>query len=190
MHKKLIKYFNKKYKEKDLDNKSKFKLTFYGLFWEYVIAPLIIIILSFKLKNYFPSFDIPLQLRIIFSIFLFFPALYLTFLYIIHLNKMGKGTIIPAVRPPKKLVKDGVYKICRNPMWLGYILLFLGFGVLLSSFFILVIAIPIILFFIFLYVRLIEERVLEKQFGKDYATYKKETPFLLPFKLKNFLKNK
>ncbi|NJK97787.1 MAG: isoprenylcysteine carboxylmethyltransferase family protein, partial [Bacteroidales bacterium] len=45
------------------------------------------------------------------------------------------------------LVTDGIYKVCRNPMYLGNILLILGFGIFANSLIFLLIFVPI--FFVF-----------------------------------------
>ena len=46
----------------------------------------------------------------------------------------GQGTTAP-VDPPKKLVVTGLYKWCRNPMYVGVVLIILGYFIwFLSSF--------------------------------------------------------
>ena len=69
------------------------------------------------------------------------------------------------------LVSAGVFRITRNPMYLGLLLLLFSFAIYLSS----VWALPIPLLFAAYIDRFQiapEERVLSKLFGADYATYK------------------
>ena len=91
---------------------------------------------------------------------------------------MGKGTPAPMI-PTQKLVKTGPYIYCRNPMYFGALILYLGVVILtgsISSFGIL----ALITFFIIIYIKYIEEKELELRFGKDYIDYKKNTPFFIP----------
>ncbi len=69
------------------------------------------------------------------------------------------------------LVSAGVFRITRNPMYLGLLLLLFSFAIYLSS----VWALPIPLLFAAYIDRFqiaAEERVLSRLFGADYATYK------------------
>ena len=45
------------------------------------------------------------------------------------------------------LVTDGIYKVCRNPMYLGNILLLLGFGLFSNSLLFTLIFMPLFVFF-------------------------------------------
>ena len=68
------------------------------------------------------------------------------------------------------LVSAGVFRITRNPMYLGLLLLLFSFAIYLSS----VWALPIPLLFAAYIDRFQiapEERVLSRLFGADYATY-------------------
>ena len=69
------------------------------------------------------------------------------------------------------LVSGGVFRITRNPMYLGLLLLLFSFAIYLSS----VWALPIPVLFAAYIDRFQiapEERVLSRLFGADYATYK------------------
>jgi protein-S-isoprenylcysteine O-methyltransferase Ste14 len=92
--------------------------------------------------------------------------------------KRGLGTPIPML-PPEKLLMNGPYRYCRNPMALGGYIYYFGiscFDRSLSSFFI------VILFVIILsiIIKIGEEPELEKRFGQAYTEYKRETPFMIP----------
>lgn len=92
--------------------------------------------------------------------------------------KVGGGTPSPII-PTQKLVTEGPYGYCRNPMYLGVIFWICGFGIILNSFWF-ILAGLIIPFFYLIYVKLIEEKELELRFGKEYPEYKKRVPFLIP----------
>jgi protein-S-isoprenylcysteine O-methyltransferase Ste14 len=76
------------------------------------------------------------------------------------------------------LVKIGILAHVRHPMYLGYILAYLGFIVGTMS---LLSVIPWLLI-IHLYVKLAnyEEQKLEQRFGKDYLEYKRKVPKWIP----------
>lgn len=88
-----------------------------------------------------------------------------------HFRRLN--TPIRSYEFPKKLVNFGLFKISRNPLYLGMFLILLGEAILLGS--IINFLIPII--FIILTDRLVipeKERNLEKAFGKEYLKYKKQ----------------
>ncbi|MCS7179749.1 MAG: hypothetical protein N2589_05470 [bacterium] len=159
-----------------------------GILWEWVIIPILIYLFLPKGREFYFLFPQNDFIRfIVFLLYLFF-GLYFTFLSCQSLHKLGKGTIMPN-DPPQKLVKEGVYSYCRNPMYLGYSFLFFAFGFLLKNVSYLFVSIGIIIF-IFIYTKLIEEKILIKRFGEEYCLYKKEVPFIFSFRWhKNFLYN-
>ena len=88
------------------------------------------------------------------------------------LFRKRKTTLNPYKRP-LKLVNDGLFKISRNPMYLGMDLILWGMSILLGS--LITFIFPII--FIILIERLFiefEEKNLEERFGKRYIDYKKK----------------
>jgi protein-S-isoprenylcysteine O-methyltransferase Ste14 len=90
----------------------------------------------------------------------------------------GRGTPIP-VMAAQKLVVDGPFVFCRNPMSFGIILFYGGIGMWVGS----VSAILIVLIFAILlvgYIKVFEEKELEARFGTEYLEYKLNTPFLVP----------
>jgi protein-S-isoprenylcysteine O-methyltransferase Ste14 len=86
---------------------------------------------------------------------------------------VGKGTPVP-IEPAKEFVTSGLYKYLRNPMYVSYVIMYLGLffisGSWLLFFFTLLLLIP----FINLVVIFIEEPELEKRFGDTYLGYKKK----------------
>ena len=69
------------------------------------------------------------------------------------------------------LVCGGVFRITRNPMYLGLLLLLFSFAIYLSSVWALPI-LPLFAAYIDRFQIAPEERVLSRLFGADYATYK------------------
>ena len=75
-------------------------------------------------------------------------------------------------RPTTKIVLRGPYRISRNPMYLQMILVCLGFAVLLSNAWILVLT-PVGAWALQRFVIRPEEAYLERKFGEDYLSYKR-----------------
>lgn len=80
----------------------------------------------------------------------------------------------------KKLVTGGIYSRIRHPIYLGRILLNIGFLIMFPIIPMLIIAI----FFIIIWylMALYEEMLLTKKFGKKYKNYKKKVPMFIPKK--------
>ena len=83
--------------------------------------------------------------------------------------KRYETTVKPFIRSTT-LVTEGVFKICRHPMYLGFVLILLGIAVLLGSAapFLVVILFPFFLEFV--YIRE-EERMLGEQFEQQWEDY-------------------
>ena len=79
----------------------------------------------------------------------------------------------------KKLVKDGIFAHCRNPLYLGNILIVIGLGIVAHSVPFYVIGIPL---FIFAYLAIIkaEEHYLSSMFGQEYTDYLRDVNSLIP----------
>ena len=95
----------------------------------------------------------------------------------------GKGT--PAIwftkqlkfligQEPIKLVSTGLYKISRNPMYLGVLNIVLGLSIFFESKTILIYSVILGVFF-HLVIILLEEPHLKAKFGQEYETYFEQT---------------
>ncbi|MCL5408439.1 MAG: hypothetical protein M1135_00205 [Candidatus Omnitrophica bacterium] len=158
-----------------------FFLVSLGVIWEWIIIPIFFFLYLPKGKNLsfiFPHNEI---VNFILGIIFLIPGFFFTITSFIALHQ--RGTMLPNF-PPENLIINGVYKYCRNPMYLGYSFLFVGSAFLLKDISYLFISIGIILF-IFLYAKLYEEKELILRFGESYLNYKKSVPFIFPFKLLN-----
>ncbi|MGD2058138.1 MAG: methyltransferase, partial [Anaerolineales bacterium] len=76
------------------------------------------------------------------------------------------------------------FKLCRNPMTFGTILLYLGIGIIAVSPGTLAIVL-VLSGLLLLYIKRIEEVELEARFGEAYRVYKERTPFLVPHTIKD-----
>ena len=91
----------------------------------------------------------------------------------------ARGTPVPFF-PPTKLVNTGPYTFIRNPIVLGYILIFFGVGLFLQSISLTLIITPFYFLLLILEIKLIEEPELEKRLGKYYLEYKEKVPMFVP----------
>ena len=94
-------------------------------------------------------------------------------------EKIGLGTPNP-FRPPKVLVTTGVYRWCRHPMFLGYDLAALGVTLLLRSWSMLLLSLPLMLLWQLRFLKK-EEELLSRRFRDDYDAYRRQVPMLLPW---------
>lgn len=90
----------------------------------------------------------------------------------------ASGTPLPMM-PTQKLLIDGPFKQCRNPMTFGTITAYLGVGILVGSL-ASIIFILIIGGLLLTYLKCFEERELEMRFGEAYLNYKKNSSFFFP----------
>lgn len=86
----------------------------------------------------------------------------------------GGGTPAP-IDPPKRLVVSGLYRLTRNPMYVGILLLIGGEAVLAGSGLLAAYLLSVVLGF-HAFVVLYEERALSRQFGADYEAYRAAVP--------------
>lgn len=94
---------------------------------------------------------------------------------------VGKGTPAP-IDAPKTFVALGLYRIVRNPMYVGVILIIMGEALLFQSFTLVVYAGLLCLLF-HLFVVYFEEPQLKKKFGEKYKDYCKTVPRWIPISI-------
>lgn len=83
------------------------------------------------------------------------------------------------IRKDHQLIRHGIYRIVRHPIYFGVIVVFIGLSVYASSlygFLIMLLHIPV-----FLNRIRMEERLLIEEFGDAYRNYRKATQMLVPF---------
>jgi protein-S-isoprenylcysteine O-methyltransferase Ste14 len=100
-------------------------------------------------------------------------------LWTVFLFFKARGSPVP-LNPPKKLVVGGLYTYVRNPMVLGWVIILFGLGILLKSISLIFIFTPLFTLLNVIYLKTIEEREMEKKFGKEYLKYKQRVPMFFP----------
>lgn len=100
-------------------------------------------------------------------------------LWTVFLFFRARGSPVP-LNPPKKLVTSGLYSRVRNPMILGWSIMLFGLGILLNSISVTFILTPLFILLNFLYLKTVEEREMEKKFGREYLKYKQSVPMFIP----------
>lgn len=115
------------------------------------------------------SFTEPLQFYQCFGILFFSIGIIILFNCIFRFAVEGRGTLSPA-DPTKKLVIKGLYKFSRNPMYIGVVLILTGEAIFFNSF-----NLWVYLSFVFLvfnlFITLVEEPRLKKDFNEEYLQY-------------------
>jgi len=86
----------------------------------------------------------------------------------------GKGTLSPWA-PPQKLVRVGLYRFSRNPMYISVILILLGWAVTFGSMVLMVYALAVMIAF---HLRVVygEEPVLARKFDDEWQSYASHVP--------------
>ena len=94
---------------------------------------------------------------------------------LVYIVRGGRGGRVYA----KDLVTEGIYAHTRNPMYVGNLLLALGFCLMYGSPWMYLAVFP---FFLLVYVSIVfeEERFLGEQFGEQYEAYIRSTNRFLP----------
>ena len=83
----------------------------------------------------------------------------------------GAGTNISPLRPATSLVTTGPFRFSRNPLYVAITLLYVGFTMLLNSWWGVILLAPLLVVLHWGVVRR-EERYLERKFGDCYAEYR------------------
>ncbi len=86
----------------------------------------------------------------------------------------GRGTPLP-IDAPKTLVVRGLYRYTRNPMYIGVLLVILGWTIMFAAWPLLVYAACVGAGFQ-LFIVLYEERHLRREFGQQYDDYRARVP--------------
>lgn len=96
-------------------------------------------------------------------------SLVITLSCIISFAVKGRGTLSPA-DPTKRLVKVGLYRFSRNPMYIGVIMILIGEAIFFQSVNLWIYLLSVFVGFN-LFILLFEEPRLRKEFGADYRSY-------------------
>ena len=85
---------------------------------------------------------------------------------------------VAEIHRTERIVSTGVYSIVRHPQYLGGILSHMGFSFLLSGLYSLLVT-PLVIALVYV-ISWKEEKELIKEFGKEYADYKRKVPMIIP----------
>src|SRR5262249_35089213 len=85
----------------------------------------------------------------------------------------GADTNISPLKPAVSLVTAGPFRFSRNPLYGAITLLYIGLTLLLSSWWGVVLLVPVLVVLHFGVIRR-EERYLERKFGERYADYRSQ----------------
>lgn len=100
-------------------------------------------------------------------------------LWSIYIMRVGNFNVQPEVKTGARLISAGPYKLIRNPMYTGLLIIFL-FG-LISSFTWISLFFFVLLCAVFILKIRDEEHYLEISFGQRYAEYKRKTFRMIPY---------
>jgi protein-S-isoprenylcysteine O-methyltransferase Ste14 len=117
----------------------------------------------------FLSDRIPLAIRLIILGAAFAAAFYLF---------RSGHRVVSGEQRPITVVSSGAFRYVRHPLYLGSILIYLGFTVSTASLFCLGLLVVIAVFYN--YIAAYEEKLLEVKFGKAYVAYQKKTGKWVP----------
>lgn len=105
---------------------------------------------------------------------LFAMAVVIIFLGIFQFRRVKTTTNPIDLTKTKKLVTNGIFKYSRNPMYLGMLLILLGFGLRLGNAFNTLLAAGFVYYMNHFQIKH-EEKALNSLFGKEYIVYCKAT---------------
>ena len=85
------------------------------------------------------------------------------------------GTTHDVYKNPSKLITSGIYKYSRNPIYLSFLIMLIGTGMLFGSASSLLVVAAFFMLSNSYYIKY-EEQILEFTFGEEYLEYKSRTP--------------
>jgi len=106
------------------------------------------------------------------------PIAAILFLIAGFLAYKGLKQVFKEVRDSPEVIKIGVFAYSRHPIYLASILVYVGWILLTMSLISLGYWVFIVIFYE--YIATYEEKLLLKQFGKEYEDYKKQVPKWIP----------
>jgi len=84
------------------------------------------------------------------------------------------NTTVKPFKASIALITEGVFRMSRNPMYLGFVLVLIGIAVLMRSLTPYVIVLAFAILMDRMYIR-VEERMLAEEFGTEWEGYKRST---------------
>ena len=132
------------------------------------IITLLNIYIIYSIDHVFPKFNFPFQSIV--SIFVGIEAILIIFFAIKEFKKAAT-TISPIqIDQVSNFVTKGIFRFSRNPMYLGLTSLQVAAGIYFGNWLVLVV-VPMFIFYITFYQIIPEEKVLKEKFGDDFKIY-------------------
>lgn len=91
----------------------------------------------------------------------------------------ASGSLPISAFPPQRLIRSGVFGVWRHPIYLFYVFFLSGLAMIFWPAGSIIIAFPALALGTFVYAK-IEERGLEKRFGRAYNGHRRQTSILIP----------
>jgi len=146
---------------------------YFLVFW--VLIPVLLIGISNRLEVYLNYRQSPSIFAGCIVLFFSVPLLVISFLQYFKYS----GELPVSSFPPKNIIRRGLYNYWRHPIYLFYVITFIGIALILGSFAMLLIVLPVFILLIAIYT-LMEELRLTERFGDAYNYYTKRTGILIP----------
>jgi protein-S-isoprenylcysteine O-methyltransferase Ste14 len=141
-----------------------------------LLFPLVFVLLVFSVKPSLGSKDLE-NLRYVIGVTVALAGQIVRALTIglAYIKRGGKDKNVFA----KRLVTKGIFAHCRNPLYLGNILIIAGLGIVAHSLLFYLIGIPLFIFFYMAIIRA-EENYLANTFGQEYIEYCRNVNRFIP----------
>lgn len=136
-----------------------------------VLLALIFVLLMWLVSLLLPGTPIPEPLRLLASVILAGIGAVIAILGVMSFRKVRTTVDPTSLDKSSSLATSGIYEHTRNPMYIGLLLLLIGWGVFLSSVFSLVLPVGFVLYINRFQIQR-EEEALELSFGASYLDYK------------------
>jgi len=148
---------------------------YHGLAKKYKLTPpdLLLFFIGFQILAhfFFPLMRIVMPPFTYLGIPLIIIGIYFNIIWVADIFLKKEKTTTDPYKTPSKLVRYGLFKFTRNPTYLGMALTLIGVAILLGSITSFVFPIIFIILTDWLVIP-VEEKNLEKKFGKKYIEYK------------------
>lgn len=139
-------------------------------------APPLLLVVLFALlmwlvSRWLPDIDVQFPVRFGACLLLSIVGILVVLAGVIEFRK-ARTTVNP-VRPETSttLVTSGIYRVTRNPMYLGFLLILIGWGLLLANLFSLLLVLVFVAYMNRFQIEP-EEKILASLFGAEFAAYK------------------
>jgi len=135
-----------------------------------ILYSILMVVPGYYIKSDLRINIIPYKFLLIPGIILLIVGVPFLIVSIVTINKAYKAD---------SLKTDGIYSICRHPLYSSWILFIVPGVVLIFNSWTLL-TVPIVMFFIFNVLIKEEESFLQNKFGEEYFSYKKKVSLLFP----------